>query len=103
MMFNPRSSSKSPVKGLRPRRTPKIFAVKNLMPLPVAALIAIGVSATVVVVVYAQNPAVAVTIDAAASRHSINPNVYGLAYPSSSALTDLNVPVQRYGGNNTSR
>ncbi|HEY2016854.1 MAG TPA: glycoside hydrolase family 44 protein [Bryobacteraceae bacterium] len=51
----------------------------------------------------AQNPAVTVTIDGNANRHPINPNVYGIAYGSSANLLDLNTPINRYGGNNTSR
>ncbi len=51
----------------------------------------------------AQNPAVTIRIDTNASRHSINPEIYGLAYADSNALTDLNCPLNRYGGNNASR
>ena len=51
----------------------------------------------------AQNPSVTVTVNAAANRHNINPNVYGLAYATSAQLSDLNVPLNRYGGNNSSR
>jgi PKD repeat protein len=51
----------------------------------------------------AQNPAVTVTIDGNANRHPINPNVYGIAYGTNATLPDLNAPVNRYGGNNTSR
>src|SRR5258707_15429014 len=54
-------------------------------------------------VVQAQNPAVTVAVDAGANRHAINPNVYGVAYGTTAQLSDLNVPVNRYGGNNTSR
>jgi len=51
----------------------------------------------------AQNPAVTVSIDASANRHSINPNIYGVAYGDSTTLAQLNVPLNRLGGNNTSR
>src|SRR4029079_5878266 len=51
----------------------------------------------------AQNPAATVAVDANANRHAINPNVYGLAYATSAQLLDLNVPFNRYGGNNTTR
>src|SRR5947207_1647847 len=51
----------------------------------------------------AQTSSVTIAIDAAANRHPINPNVYGMAYASASALADLNCPVNRSGGNNTSR
>src|SRR5258708_2893305 len=54
-------------------------------------------------VAQAQNPAVTVAVDAGANRHAINPNVYGVAYGTTTQLSDLNVPVNRYGGNNTSR
>lgn len=51
----------------------------------------------------AQNPPATVLIDAAADRRPINPEVYGVAFGSTGALGDLNVPVNRLGGNNTSR
>jgi hypothetical protein len=51
----------------------------------------------------AQNPAVNISVDAAANVRRINPNIYGMAYASTSALADLNVPLNRLGGNNTSR
>jgi PKD repeat protein len=59
--------------------------------------------AAIVIVAYAQNPAITISIDANANRHSINPNVYGMATPDAAALADLQIPVQRYGGNNSSR
>ena len=51
----------------------------------------------------AQNPTANVAVDANANRRAINPNVYGLAYATTAQLTDLNVPLNRYGGNNTTR
>ena len=51
----------------------------------------------------AQNPTATVAVDANANRRTINPNVYGLAYATTTQLTDLNVPLNRYGGNNSSR
>jgi len=51
----------------------------------------------------AQNPTATITVDAAANRRAINPNIYGVAYGTTQQLSDLNVPVNRYGGNNTSR
>jgi PKD repeat protein len=52
---------------------------------------------------HAQNPAVTVSVDASANRHTISPLVYGVAYGTSTTLADLNVPLNRYGGNNASR
>ena len=54
-------------------------------------------------IVYAQNPAVTINVNVSANRHPINPAVYGVAYASTATLTDLNVVLHRYGGNNTSR
>jgi len=51
----------------------------------------------------AQNPATSVNVDAAANRHAINPNIYGVAYGDATTLADLNCPINRYGGNNSSR
>jgi PKD repeat protein len=51
----------------------------------------------------AQNGAVTVVVDVAASRRAIDPNIYGVAYATTAQLTDLNVPLNRQGGNNTSR
>src|ERR1700736_1795840 len=51
----------------------------------------------------AQNQPVTVTIDVAAGRHAISANIYGVAYGDATTLPDLNCPVNRYGGNNSSR
>src|SRR5262249_41110860 len=69
----------------------------------VALMVAAAVScAAFLFVVHAQNPQAVINIDAAAGRHAISPYVYGLAY-AGTALQDLNCPIQRYGGNNTTR
>ena len=52
---------------------------------------------------HAQGPGVTLTIDVAANQHAINPNIYGVAYASTSQLTDLNSPLNRSGGNATSQ
>ncbi len=50
-----------------------------------------------------QNPAVTVNVDANANRRAINPNIYGMAYADTPTLSDLNILLNRNGGNNTSR
>lgn len=55
------------------------------------------------VAAHAQNPSVTIEIDAFAGRRPINPAIYGVAYGSQAVLADLNVPINRLGGNNTSR
>ena len=64
---------------------------------PAAAIVA------AMTVLHAQNAAVTITVDVAAGRHAINPAVYGVAYATTTQLLDLNTPLNRYGGNNTSR
>ena len=69
-----------------------------------AARVAIAVGLVIgAVAVHAQNTAVRINVNAAADRHPINPNIYGVAYASTEELNDLNAPLNRNGGNNTSR
>ena len=56
-----------------------------------------------VATLHAQQAAVTVTVDVAANRRPINPAIYGVAYATTAQLQDLNAPLHRYGGNNTSR
>lgn len=51
----------------------------------------------------AQNPAVTVNVDVNANRHGINPYIYGTNYATTTTLNDLNAPLHRMGGNNTTR
>ena len=44
-----------------------------------------------------------ITIDAAKDRHPISRNIYGLAFATPEQLRDLNVPLNRSGGNATTR
>src|SRR5947208_1127317 len=51
----------------------------------------------------AQGTAVTINVDAAANKHAISPLIYGVAHAGTAALSDLNAPLNRNGGNNTSR
>ena len=51
----------------------------------------------------ATNDPVMVRVDALAGRHPIDARIYGLAYASTADLKQLNAPLNRQGGNNTSR
>jgi hypothetical protein len=53
--------------------------------------------------VSAQNPATSVSVDANANRHPINPNIYGIAYGNAYDMQALNAPLNRWGGNSTTR
>ena len=44
-----------------------------------------------------------INIDATADRHRINPQVYGVNFASTAQLLDLNVPLNRSGGNTMTR
>ncbi|HEX4945354.1 MAG TPA: glycoside hydrolase family 44 protein [Blastocatellia bacterium] len=54
-------------------------------------------------VVSAQNPAITIQVDAAANRRPINPQIYGVAHATATQLADLNSPLNRSGGNHTTR
>lgn len=51
----------------------------------------------------AQTVTVTVTIDANANRRAIAPQIYGVAFADAATLNDLNVPLNRSGGNAASR
>ena len=44
-----------------------------------------------------------IAVDVASNRHPINPNIYGVAHATSTQLADLGSPLNRNGGNNTTR
>ncbi len=52
---------------------------------------------------FAQTTSVTVNVDANANRRPINPLIYGTNYGNAVTLPDLNAPLNRLGGNNTSR
>ena len=49
------------------------------------------------------NSTVTVRVDAAANRRPIDPRIYGVAFASSNQLNELNAPLNRSGGNGTTR
>jgi hypothetical protein len=51
---------------------------------------------------FADNPPVTIAVDAAAGKHAINPNIYGVAFATPADLAALNAPLNRMGGNATS-
>ena len=51
----------------------------------------------------AQNPPATVAVDANANRRPINPNIYGVAYADAQDMAALNAPLNRWGGNSTTR
>ncbi|HEX8195221.1 MAG TPA: glycoside hydrolase family 44 protein [Pyrinomonadaceae bacterium] len=46
---------------------------------------------------------VTINVNAALNRRSINPQIYGVAHATTAQLAELNAPLNRSGGNNTSR
>ena len=47
--------------------------------------------------------AVAIVVNAAMNRRAIDPRIYGVAYASAAELAELNAPLNRWGGNSTTR
>jgi hypothetical protein len=47
--------------------------------------------------------AVKIAVDANLNRRAINPQIYGVAHATTAQLLELNAPLNRSGGNNTSR
>jgi hypothetical protein len=52
---------------------------------------------------FSQNAPAIVNVDAKANQHAINPNIYGIAYGDAHDMTTLNAPLNRWGGDATSR
>lgn len=52
---------------------------------------------------YAQNPGVSLSVDVNANRRAISPLIYGVNHADAATLSDLNCPLNRSGGNNTTR
>jgi hypothetical protein len=46
---------------------------------------------------------VAISVDAAANQHPIDPRIYGIHFGSAATLNDLNATMNRYGGNSSGR
>ena len=69
---------------------------------PILLVVASVVVATPLVTI-AQSSSVVISIDPTANRHPIDPNIYGIAHATTAQLNDLNTPLNRNGGNNTSR
>jgi hypothetical protein len=74
------------------------LSVRRLRPAVCLLACSLGVSGGA-----ADNPATTVQVDVAANRRSINPNIYGVNYAETQDLIDLNAPLNRQGGNATSR
>jgi len=51
----------------------------------------------------AQNPSATITVNANLNRKAIHPLIYGVAHAGTASLNDLNSPLNRNGGNNTTR
>lgn len=68
-----------------------------------AGVLVVVVAAACVGGANAPDTNVTLTVNAGANRRAINPHIYGVANATTAALSDLNVPLNRYGGNNTSR
>lgn len=59
--------------------------------------------ATISVFIHGGPAANELSIDAAAGRHPISADIYGMNYADEQLAAELNLPVRRWGGNSTSR
>jgi hypothetical protein len=65
------------------------------------ALISSGSAPTATAVPGSSGPAL--SVDASADQHAISPLIYGMNFPSEALARELRLPVQRWGGNATTR
>jgi hypothetical protein len=79
------------LKGIAPRLRVQLASLA-------AAIIVLSSLTTI-----AQSSSITITIDPTANRHPIDPNIYGVAHATIAQLNDLNTPLNRNGGNNTTR
>ena len=49
------------------------------------------------------NAVTTVSVDAALNRHPIDEGIYGVSFADAATLADLDIPINRWGGNTTSR
>ena len=68
---------------------------------PAAAIVAVVVLMPLTTI--AQSTSITITVDVTANRRPIDPNIYGVAHATTAQLNDLNTPLNRNGGNNTTR
>ncbi len=52
---------------------------------------------------HAQTPGPALTVDVTADRHPISPDIYGIAYAEAAFLKEIRPPMNRWGGDATTR
>ncbi|HVG21011.1 MAG TPA: glycoside hydrolase family 44 protein [Blastocatellia bacterium] len=82
-----------------PDKTPRQYTLRTAFLFTVVCTALVMATSAVC----SQNPTTTINVDAGLNRHPINPNIYGVAHATSAALWDLNAPLNRNGGNNTSR
>jgi len=76
------------------------------MILRVHASIALAAAALLVgsyIPVRAQTRGPALAVDASADRHPISPLIYGMAYPDAALAKEIRLPINRWGGDGTTR
>ena len=80
----------------------RAFSRRGVSPIPVWLPLT-GVLAAIAIASPVAQSGVTIATDAASNRHPINPNIYGVAHATNAQLTDLGSPLNRNGGNNTTR
>src|SRR5579883_3368493 len=94
MLVSPLSSASA---GRRRRRFLSLFVASLL-------LAALGLTfQQVVPSALAATDGPSLTVDVAAGRHAISPDIYGMNFPDAALAKELDLPIARNGGNATSR
>lgn len=53
--------------------------------------------------IHAQTSGPALSVNAQADRHPISPDIYGMAYPDAAFAKEIHLPINRWGGDGTTR
>jgi hypothetical protein len=80
----------------------RVLTRRGVSPIPLWLAVT-GVLAAVAIASPVAQSSITIAVDAASNRHPINPNIYGVAHATTAQLTDLGSPLNRNGGNNTTR
>src|SRR5579884_3326370 len=68
---------------------------------PLSALLALAAVPSLLAADVAEGPAI--MVDASVGRHRISPSIYGMAYPDQTLAKEIRLPLNRWGGDATTR
>jgi hypothetical protein len=80
----------------------RTFSRRGVSPLALCLAVTGALTGVTIASPVAQST-ISIAVDAASNRRPINPNIYGVAHATTAQLNDLGSPLNRNGGNNTTR